>query len=238
MRLLLSVVFCSVVLVLGHTAFAVDEESFVKTIEFQKKITDINRLKPLQNPRHEKSIDVLNRHVLDTKSKIVGEVDDILLDHDGQVSSLFVSFDRLRLGQSVYLNYEMLDIKSVTAGYRLGFNRDEIEDVYPELLSSIDTASGGGEDGENLGLYSVKALLGSVVMTSDNKTIGKVQDILFNQDGTYVRSVYLNVSYKTIHDKGVAVPLSVLKFEQKYGQTRAVIETRYVDMILKYAKEG
>lgn len=237
MRLLLSVVFSFVVLVLGHTAFAIDENGEIKSIAFQKRITDINRIDPLQNPRHEKSVDVLDRHILDSKSKIIGEVDDILINLDGHVLSLLVTFDRLRLRQSVYLNYELLDVESVTSGYRIGFDKDGVEDIYPELSSAIETSS-GGDDSEDVAQYSVKALIGSVVVTNENIKIGKLQDILFNQDGTYVRSVYLDVNYKTIHDKGVAVPLSVLKFERKVGQTRAVIDKRYVDMILKYAKEG
>jgi len=209
-----------------------------EALVFRNKIADYNRLKPLQNPRYVRSSKILKRRVADSKNKVIGEVNDILFNQDGQVESLYVDFDRLNLGKSVYLNYDTVDIKSVSSGYRLGFNSDEVETLYPALLSGIETASGDAGNGDEYKILSLKDVLGSTVIDSDGLIIGKLEDILFDSNGTYVRSVYLNINYQTIHNKGVAVPISVLGFEDKHGKLYVVIDKPYVKPILEMAKEG
>lgn len=232
-------VICSGWFPVAGTAFAEGEvKARVESVEIQRTIADYNRIKPLQNPRYERSSQIMKRRVTDSKNKVVGEVKDILFDRGGRVTSLFVDFDRLRLRQPVYLDYNMLDVESISSGYRLGFRDEEIETLYPALLSSIETASGGEDSEDVFAVLSLKAILGKTVIDSDGTVLGKLQDVLFDSDGAYVRSVYLNINHGMVHNKGVAVPLSILGFEEKTGQTYVVIDKAYVGPILEMAKNG
>ncbi|MFP4097354.1 MAG: PRC-barrel domain-containing protein [Alphaproteobacteria bacterium] len=225
-------------LVLGVLANAqplqASEGKNIDSVAFQEQIKRHNRIKPLQNPRYEQSKDILKRNVLDNKNKAIGEVQDIAFDTSGQVFSLKVNFDRLNLRRSVYLNRNTLDIGSVSAGYRLGFNEEEVESLYPVLLASIETAS--GENGEDI--LNLSDLLGITLIDSNGQIIGDLQDVLFDKNGAYVRSIYVNINYRGIYNKGVALPLSVLSFEEKNGKSYAVIDEAYVDSILEMAEKS
>ncbi|MCK5375143.1 MAG: PRC-barrel domain-containing protein [Alphaproteobacteria bacterium] len=214
-----------------------EEPTAAKIMGLQKTISEYNRIKPLQNPRYEESSEILKRRVIDSRNKVIGEVQDVLFDRYGRVTSLYVEFDRLNLGQSVYLNHDILDVKSVTTGYRLGFNDDEIKTLYPALLSGIETASGTTKDNEQ-NRFSLKDILDTDVINSDGIIIGNLQDILFDNNGAYVRSVYLNINHRSVHNEGIAVPISILKFIEKGGKSYVVIDNAYVDSILEMAKKG
>lgn len=203
----------------------------------RKKIIDYNSIKPLQNPRYERSEKIVKRRVTDRKNKVIGEVKDVLFNKGGKVKSIYVDFDRLNLRKSVYLNHDTLDIFSTTSGYRLALNSDEVEDFYPKMLSSIEAASGDAGDADRHKLYSLNKVLGSAVIDSDGRSIGKLEDILFDSDGAYVRSAYLSISFRTIHNKGVAVPLSILEFEEKFGKSQIIIDKSYIAPILEMARE-
>ncbi|MGN7437489.1 MAG: PRC-barrel domain-containing protein [Alcanivorax sp.] len=202
-------------------------------VGLQKEIMSINRLKPLQNPRNERTANILDRHVLDSGSKVIGEVTDLVIDAKGAVRSVLVDFDRLRLASPVFLNSETLNIESVSSGYRLSLDEDEVEEIYPSLLSAVEAASG-----DQAKQFSVINLIGSEVITSDGYKIGHLDDILFDRDGKYVRSTYIVINYKTVHDKGLAVPLSVLNFEKMDGRTKIRIDQKYADLIIRHAEEG
>lgn len=209
----------------------------IEALEFKTTMEDYNNLKPLQNPRYERSSKILKRRIIDRKNKAVGNVEDIIFDkRNGRVKTLYVDFDRLNLKQSVYLNYDRLDVESVSTGYRVNFEKDEIKTLYPALLSDIETASPG--DINDSPVISLEKVLGSDLVSSDGKILGNVEDVLFNDKGKYVRSIYLNIDYKTIHNKGIAIPLSVLSFEEEFGKIRAVIDEIYVETILDMAKRS
>ncbi len=218
-------------LLVGSNAAMAQGVTAIDTVKFQKDLSELNRIRPLQNPRQEAAEDILDRRVLSSANKVVGEVQDVLLTKDGDVSSILVNFDRLRLGAEVYLNYAALDIQNVSNGYRLGFDGDEVEQLYPELLANIESASGG----ENL--FSLKTLLGQSVATTDNKIIGTVQSVLFDDGGDYVRSVYLNIRYKNIRDYGIAVPLSALSIAPTNNGLNVRIDHKYADQIVAFIKD-
>lgn len=215
-------------------AYAVEQKPSASPVQLQKEMNDENRIDPMQNPRYVSSAKIMKRHILDNASGVVGEVEDIIIDENGYVASLYVDFDRLRLSEPTYMAFKDLDAESVTSGYRLGMNKKEIEELYPSLLSSIETAAGGDEAKK----YSVKELIGSSVVTSDGDNIGNLEDMLFDQEGSYVRGAYLNINYKTVRNKAIAVPLSVVNFEQDNGKMRVMIEKKFADLIVKYAKDS
>ncbi len=216
-------------------AIAQEQKYLASPAQLQKEINDRNRIDPMQNPRYVSSDKVMKRHILDNASGVVGEVKDIIIDENGLVISLYVDFDRLRLAEPIYMNYKDLDAESVTSGYRLGMNKKEIEELYPSLLSSIETAAG---EGEGVKKYSVRELIGSSVVTSDGDNIGNLEDILFDQEGSYVRGIYLNINYKTVRNKAIAVPLSVINFEPDNGRIHVMIKKKFADLIVKYAKDS
>lgn len=212
----------------ASAGFALDA---TQTISFKDTLNDLNRIKPLQNPRHALAEDILSRNLIDSRNKVIGEVDDVLFDTEGKVDSLLVSFDRLRLTQPVFLKYGTVDIKHASNGYKIEFPSDQIVEIYPELLSEIETAAGDDST------ISLKSLVGRPVITSKGIQIGTMQDILFDQSGHYIRSAYLQVNYKTIRDRGVSIPMNVLEFKHENGVINISIDQDYADLIVQYAED-
>ncbi len=204
------------------------ENSTADLLRFQKELATLNRIKPLQNPRYESAQDVLGGRVLDSTNKVVGELHDVLIGREGGIASLLVSFDRLRLGTDVYLNYVSLGIQNVTNGYRLGFNDDEINEIYPELLANIESAAGDDD------MYSLKDILNKPVKTDDNRTIGSVETVFFDKEEDFVRSVYLHIKYQNIREHGVAIPLSALDIKNTNGRLSVTIDHDMADQIFDY----
>ncbi len=202
-------------------------------IKFQTALGELNRIKPLQNPRHEGVGDILNRTIIDRENKVIGEVEDVLVGADGYVASLSVVFDCLQLNQGVFLNYATHSVSNASNGYKIGLNREEVELSYADLLADIETASGSQTD-----IISVAKLRGRDVIGNNSIKIGQISDILFDSSGAFIRSIYVNVNYRAIRNRGVAVPFDIFKFVEKHGKVIATIDQDYADAIIAYAKEN
>ncbi len=223
MRIIL--LFLVVAFMMPISVFAADD--FV----LQKNVHDMNRLKPLQNPRYIRFEKVLKRKVIDSHNKVIGEVDDILVDAKGHVSSLHVVFDRLHLRQSVYLNYGALDIESVSNGYRLSFDDEQVAALYPEFLANIETASGQSD------VFSLSSVIGQKVINAKGRKIGQVSDILFDDTARTAKALYINVNYKTTRDQGVAVPFSKVSLDYTGARLAVHLPQDLSAVVLNYAAE-
>lgn len=205
----------------------------ISTMAFQESLTGLNRIKPLQNPKLEKAKDMLGRKIIDRQNRIVGHVQDVLVgSSDGQTSSLQVSFDRLRLREPVFLNFQEIKIGKSSNGYQVGFKDSEISDLYPEMLANIETAA--GTEGEFL---SLKKIMDTPVYNAKHEKIGKVQEILFGNNGSQAQAIFINVSTGTIRNFGVAIPFNSLSFEEKGGRTIASLQQDQVDLLMAYIKD-
>lgn len=208
------------------TAYAQDN------IAQQRLISEMNRIKPLQNPRYEKAAAISGRNILDSTNKVVGKVEDILLDvGNGEVTSILGKLKRLHLSQSVYLNYRALDISSLSTGYSIGFRKDEIVDIYPTLLANIETAAGNSD------IISLNTLLDRRVMTSEDKFLGRVEDVLFNDQGTQALGLYISVTSGTLRNEGIMIPFTAATFLEKLSGSEAHIDQSLADYMIKYIKE-
>ncbi len=213
---------------LSGLAVAQEMPEPLNEVTFQKAVNDMNRLKPLQNPKLEKGKDVLKRNVIDNTSKSVGRVQDILIDLMGTVQALQIVFDRLHLSDAVYINYENMGLSSMADGYRIGLEQKRIADLYTNLPR--DMASEAGDKH----LVSINAITGLDVKTTRGRTIGKVRDILFNEKADFVEGVYIDISYKTTRDTGAAVPFSALQYNLDATTPHVVIDEKFSDIVLGY----
>lgn len=196
----------------------------------QRTVSDMNRIKPLQNPRYETIEDFRERRILDSANKVAGEIKDAQINPEGEIMSLLVNFDRLRLGQDVYLNYKTLDIGSVSTGYRLGFRSDDIEDIFPQLLAEIETAGAGDT-------INLNSIAGRKVTTTKGKILGRVGNVLFNDQATQVVGLYINVTAGTLRNEGIAIPFTAARFVDKASGPEAHINQALADYMIAYIKE-
>src|SRR5688572_2534806 len=120
-----STLFVMMILTLPATALAA--EGYNRKTQ---RVSELNRISPLQNPKYDRSADVLGRRVLDRKSKVVGSLQDIILNKNGNIAFLDVKFDRIQLPRAVFVNYSGFDMEPVSNGYAMKFDASEIETVY------------------------------------------------------------------------------------------------------------
>ena len=213
----------------------------IDVIGFQQKMDELNRIKPLQNPKLLQSKDVLARTIFGSKSKAVGTVKDIYVftaDKEdewdaGDVSDLSVVFDRLRLNDTVFLDLHKMTIIPGDDSYGLPFSDEEIKRLYPDLPRTL------GDETERLG---VKSLLGKPVTSADGTKLGTIGDLLFNGGGKKkaavkkLLAVYVKVNAGVINDVGVAVPFQAFTFHEYHGRLSASLPNNEAALLLSYVK--
>lgn len=227
-------IVCMIAAALLFTAMPLQQGfAEISTLAFQESLTGLNRIKPLQNPKLEKAGEMLGRKVIDRQNRIVGQVKDVLIKaEDGQTSSLQVSFDRLRLRESVFLSFNEIKIGKSSNGYQVAFKDSEITDLYPEMLANIETAAGA--EGEFL---SLKKIIDIPVYNAKREKIGKIQEILFGNNGSQAQAVFLGISTGTIRNFGVAVPFASISFEERNGRMVASLQQDQTDLLMAYIKD-
>lgn len=223
-------VLCSF-LIFFNAAFAGEKGREYRA--YLEELTAINRIPALQRPEFEKAHDILRRAVEDRGNKVVGEIQDIVVSRNGSISSLFVEFDRLRLRTPVFLNYRQLRIQPVSSGYRMQIADDQIEDLYPELLAAIETAS-GNTDGE----FSVNSLLGASVESTDGRILGKVDNILFRSLGSRADTLYISMTYNTLRGRGIAIPFETARYKKSGRFATVLVDEDQADAMIDYAKRN
>ncbi len=194
----------------------------------QERLTTLNRIQPLQRPEFDQSRDILNRRVIGRKNKVLGEVEDVLLNDNGNITALQVELDRLgHTGQPVYLNYNASGAEPVTRGYMLGYAKEEVEKLYPTLLANVETA--GGEEN----IYSLKKLPGTEIRTPDGTRIAQVSDVLFAARGDRAQALYITLSQ---NGKSLAIPFNLAEITHDGGQLKATVTQEQADAITAFAK--
>jgi sporulation protein YlmC with PRC-barrel domain len=192
-------------------------------------VREFNKIKPLQNPEYERGTRVLERRVLDSKNKVVGSVDDIVLAPNGSIESLKIDFDRLRLNTAVYVNFRTLRVNSVTRGYQLSFNENEITDIYPGLLADIATAA--GDEGD----LSTARIKDTIVMSENGRRIGTVSDVLFSSSGNRAQALYIEMVGSSMNETGVAIPFRTGTFREQGAKMTLVVPDVMADAMINFA---
>lgn len=201
------------------------------SVTLQTAITKMNRIKPLQNPRYETANELLDRNILDSSKKVAGYVKDIIINTDsGEISSILANFDRLNLSNDAYLNFDSLEIRSFSNGYGIGFRSEVIKEIYPTLLSDIETAGQGN-------IISLTSVLKRRVVTSEGKMIGTVDNVLFNRQATKANGLFIKVSSGTIFEEGILIPFILAKFVDKPSGPEAQIHQAVADAMIEYLKD-
>jgi sporulation protein YlmC with PRC-barrel domain len=196
-----------------------------------EQIIAVNRMAPLQNPKYDRSEEILGRRMLDRKNKVVGDIEDVVLNEYGGIAFLDVKFDRIRLPRAVFVNYTGFDIQPVTNGYAMTFEASEIEGAYPQMLADIATAA-GDED-----TYSLKKLRGVSVKTSSGRIIGQVDDILFGGNGERAEAFYIGLTVGTLRGRSVAVPFGEVNLAKVASAREVTISDETADTLIDIAKD-
>lgn len=194
-------------------------------------LSQLNRIKPLQNPKFQKSKSALGRSVLDRSNKIIGKIEDLIVSEEGQVLGLVVVFDRLQMTQGVFVGYDITKITPSSNGYRLGLESKDITALYPDLLAGIETAAG------NMSAISISKSIGLDVVDENLNKIGQITDVLLDQQRTQLLAFHVVVNEKRVRKEGVAVPFSAIRFASDRGVLKGHMTNTDVDKILRYLEK-
>ncbi|MGH1398274.1 MAG: PRC-barrel domain-containing protein [Alphaproteobacteria bacterium] len=197
-----------------------------------QQLSAVNRINPLQNPEFSRSEDIFDRRVLDRKSKVVGEVKDILVHKNGSLESMAVDFDRLRLGATVFLNFRQTSIRPLDDAYELAMDANELREFYPSLLANMATASGTEDD-----VYSTKRLKGIDVRKASGRKIGEIEDILFSANGARVSALFVEITKGTQRGETIAIPFRSTEFKEQSGRLYAEVSDTLAEAVLTLADD-
>ena len=210
-------------------AFPVAAQEYNTTLE---AINQMNDIKPLQNPGYERADEILKRRVLDQKNKVVGDIRDIVVKENGSIDQLRVDFNRLNLGNEVFVDYRDLNARPTSNGYTIGFSSDQIKTLYPEFLANIDTAA--GDDAET---FSLRKMLGSPVVALDGRKLGVIEDVLFSSNGARAEALYVSMQISNLRGRSIAIPIGMAKMENTSIGQRFVVRDDQADAMVDYAEK-
>lgn len=211
--------------------------AFAQDLGFNNALQTINKVnsyRPEKSPKHQGSQDILKDRILDSRNRVVGNVNDVILSRNGSIKLIDADFDRLKLGtDQLIINYDDFSIRPVSNGYKMSYTDDQIEEVFPELLANIATASGEGSETA----FSLKKIVGADVKAKDGRKLGKVQDVLFDSLGGRAELIFVAMDYKSARGEGAAIPFNVAKYDTDYKSVIATVPNDMADAMIQYAKD-
>lgn len=211
--------------------FAIPQNAMAQDISRSlEQLSAVNEINPRQNPNLEGSERILDRNILDRKNKVVGEVQDITIKTNGTIDSIVTAFDRLRLNNTVYLNFRNMRIRPTEDGYALAMDSEEIEDFYPNLLADIATASGAEDE-----TFSTKNMIGAKLKAEDGRNLGEIREVLFGLNGTRVTALLAEINIGTTRGDLVAIPFRTMELTQNYSKITATVSDEMADAIIEVA---
>lgn len=194
-------------------------------------LRDINRVDPLQNPGLEHYEDIMDRGVMDSTSKVMGDVRNIVINQDGSIASIEAELDRMHMFTNLYLNFNDMDIRGANNAYVVGFSSDQIEAMVPELMANIESAAGPS------GAFSAASLIGQRVTAEDGRIIGAVDNILFSEYGDRAEALYIAVKASGLRGRGVAVPFGSVRYFPMGNKTQVSVSKAQANAIIDTAKQ-
>lgn len=223
----LTTIFLSLMMLMV-SAHVADAQSNTRIFD---SLNYLNRSKPLQNPQFDRADDVLDHHILDGNNRVVGEVEDILLDGNGTVTSLNVELDRLHIRDNVFLNFNQLRIRTLAGSYALNIADDQIEEMLPTLLNNMSVAAG------NENIFSLEKITEARLVAEDGRRLGKVDDVLFANDSARARALHVVLNYKSVRGEKLAIPFNLGRYQSKADVVEVVLNNTDADNILKFVDE-
>ncbi|MCB9982828.1 MAG: PRC-barrel domain-containing protein [Rhodospirillales bacterium] len=219
MRLLLALIL---ICAPSAKAFA---EDFTATRTWEE-LDKIDAARPLRSAKYKDAKDMLSARILDETNRVIGEVDDIILDRNGAITQLTVDFDRLRLGIGpLNINYNDMRTRKATNGFKLGYSNNEIRARVPQILADMETASGENED-----TYSLKKLIGQPIYNTKSAKLGEIEEILFDQVSGRAKFMALKLSEKSVRGKTALIPFS----EARYQDAKLTVSNNFSNILLAY----
>ena len=153
------------------------------------------------------------------------------LRQNGTIVSIVSDLDRLRLGNTVHLDFREMRIQTLSDTYALAMEDDELKDFYPQLLANMETASGTEDD-----VLSTRNLIGSKIKAEDGRTLGEVQQVMFSSNGGRAAGLLIEVNIGTTRGEYVAIPFRTTKLTSEYSKITGTISNGMADAIIEVAK--
>lgn len=183
-------------------ALSVQAQSF----RFYETLAQMNRIDPLQNTRLRQATQIQNSNIQDEQNKVIGHVRDMILAKDGAIHSISIEFDSQHLPTEVYFSYDSKDIISYSDGYGLNMSEERIQSIYPELLANIETAAGDS----SMDRYSMNTLVGAQIKKENGEKLGKVENIMFNKEGTQARGLFISMTRQGMRGETLSIPFDAV----------------------------
>ena len=211
--------------VLAKDRIRFGEKPYTQNIDQLKRI---NNYRPEQSARHMRARKILGSRMLDSTNRVVGEVNDLILDRSGSINMMDIDFNRMRLDtKSLMIGYGDMRVRPATNGYKMGQTDDEVKAMLPELLNNMETASG-----KNTKVLSLKKLLGSDLYNQDGDRIARIEDVLFSSTGSRAELLYIQMKERTVRGEEFAIPFSQIRIKGK----RFSVSDKFSETMIHYGK--
>ena len=202
----------------GQSAIAQEALSYNRALQ---AIAQLNQIPPLQDPDLETGKDILSSKIIDSSSRVIGEVKKVVLQDDGSIALMEVEFDRLRVRGKVPVDYRSLGLRRASNGYKTAFEAAQIEDMIPQMLAGIATAAGGDQES-----YDLESLKNTMVVDDKGKRIGKIDQVLFGTRGAQAQAFLVKLFVRSVGEDTVAIPLQFTDVEVKRGKAAQVVVSK------------
>lgn len=200
----MKIIFTSFFVALIFVAFlspSQAEDATQTPIQAYERLSQLNRIDPLQNPHLTTAERLLSFNILDRQVRVTGQTRDIIVNTNGKIESVYMDFKDRKIGQGYYLGFDAMNMRVQPNGFALNYDQKQIADLLPEILASTATASGNADS-----TFSLKQMQGAIVQSASGQFFGRAKTILFKNRTPQAEAVVVELSRR----QNIAVPFDAL----------------------------
>lgn len=214
------------------SALSISNAAAQSADNYLEVLKQLNKTNVIQSNQYRTTDELLRREIVDSKNKVVGELNDVIVNDNGSIASMQVNFNRLRLGSDIFLNMNDVNVDSMGTSYRLGMAEEEIDNMIPQLLAGVETAA-GNED-----THSVRRIIGSRIKDQSGRTIGEVDNVLFDAQGRRALALYISMKLLSLRGQNMAVPFNSAQFDNFGEKQELIVSNDQAEAMVRYAEEN
>lgn len=197
-----------------------------------EQLDEIKKSKPAQNAKYIDAQTILSGRILDRTNRVIGDVEDALVDQNGAIKKLTIDFNRLRLGTgSLSVDYKEIRAHAATNGFKIGYSDDEIRARLPQILAQMETAA--GSDSGDHDFHSLEGFAGKPLYNEKGEIIGVIENVFFDRQSRRAKFFSLSFRHKSALGKSAVIPLR----KTKYQDSQIIVENDYSEILLAFAQE-
>ena len=201
--------------------------------QFEVDLRLINQTPAVRNPRFVTDTQIFDLRVADTNRTLVGKPDDLMIGPAGQPQIIVSEITRVgRERRTVQHNYDRVEYLEQMSAYEIPLIYEANNEISPQAQAALSPSMDASK------MFSLRGMKGAEVYTIDGRWIGKVTDILFDEQLTGIEALVVqNVPGARRYDE-IAIPFDpgLVSIRHNYGVVEFRVHPAAGQVLMEYGR--